>query len=140
MGSLILFKQIVYSSEIIPNQIINKFPFIPENVKKGPEDAERVRRAAEREGRRTRRRRTREKNNFNESHYDGMSSDDEVADNDALQYKNQFYHIQIEAGILMEDASEEFSQCTDILDKFQSWRDGEMDSYREGRNLNFDQT
>ena len=57
--------------------------------KKTPDDEERVRRAAEREGRRTRRRRDREKLNMNEIHNDGMSSDEEVPDIDLAQYKAQ---------------------------------------------------
>lgn len=58
-------------------------------MKKTPEDEERVRRAAEREGRRTRRRRDREKLSMNEAHNDGMSSDDEVPDIDFNQYQEQ---------------------------------------------------
>lgn len=57
--------------------------------KKTPEDEERVRRAAEREGRRTRRRRDRERMNMSETHNDGMSSDDEVPDIELSQYKEQ---------------------------------------------------
>lgn len=53
------------------------------------EDDERIRRAAEREGRRTRRRRNRERDDVNNKHLDGMSSDDEIADQDAAQYKIQ---------------------------------------------------
>lgn len=53
------------------------------------EEDERIRRTAEREGRRTRRRRDRERMNLNSLHLDGMSSDDEIGDQDALQYKNQ---------------------------------------------------
>lgn len=49
-----------------------------------------MRRAAEREGRRTRRRRDREKLSYmNEAHNDGMSSDDEVPDIELNQYKEQ---------------------------------------------------
>lgn len=58
-------------------------------MKKTPEDEERVRRAAEREGRRTRRRRDREKLNKSETHNDGMSSDDEVPDNELAKYREQ---------------------------------------------------
>lgn len=56
-------------------------------MKKTAEDDERVRRAAEREGRRTRRRREREKQNM--SGNDGMSSDDEVPDVEMNNYKEQ---------------------------------------------------
>lgn len=48
-----------------------------------------MRRAAEREGRRTRRRRDRERVNMSETHNDGMSSDDEVPDVELAQYREQ---------------------------------------------------
>lgn len=48
-----------------------------------------MRRSAEREGRRTRRRRDREKNGLSNSHFDGFSSDDEVPDVDYSQYRSQ---------------------------------------------------
>ena len=71
-----------------------KFPtkillFSETSAKKTPEDEERIRRAAEREGRRTRRRRDREKLNKSEKHNDGMSSDDEVPDVESAQYRDQ---------------------------------------------------
>lgn len=53
------------------------------------EEEERIRRAAEREGRRTRRRRDRERIDIKNSHLDGMSSDDEVPDQETTVYKNQ---------------------------------------------------
>lgn len=53
------------------------------------DEEERVRRAAEREGRRTRRRRDREKIDIKNTHMDGMSSDDEIPDHEATLYKNQ---------------------------------------------------
>lgn len=58
------------------------------------EEDERIRRAAEREGRRTRRRRDRERIDIKNSHLDGMSSDDEVADHDVTIYKNQLSKIR----------------------------------------------
>lgn len=60
----------------------------PSNIKKSVESDEGIRRAAEREGRRTRRRCEREKNNTLCSHLDGMSSDEEVSDQDLSLYKN----------------------------------------------------
>lgn len=70
--------------------------FIESFGKKTPEDEERVRRAAEREGRRNRRRRDREKLNMNETHNDGMSSDDEVPDVELAQYREQLGNINLE--------------------------------------------
>jgi GC-rich sequence DNA-binding factor len=57
------------------------------------DDEEKVRRAAEREGRRTRRRRDREKSGLSESHNDGMSSDDEVPDIELSQYRAQIGEV-----------------------------------------------
>lgn len=54
------------------------------------DDEERVRRAADREGRRTRRRQIRERLEINSSHMDGMSSDDEIhhQDHDFQQHQS----------------------------------------------------
>lgn len=53
------------------------------------DDEDRVRRAADREGRRTRRRQIRERMEINNSHMDGMSSDDEIhQDHDFQQHQS----------------------------------------------------
>lgn len=54
----------------------------------GAEDEARIRRAAEREGRRSRRRRARE-GNSQPRHIEGMSSDDEIPDQEILNYQTQ---------------------------------------------------
>jgi GC-rich sequence DNA-binding factor len=100
-------------------------------VKKSQEDEERVRRAAEREGRRTRRRRYREKTNFNESHYEGMSSDDEVPDIELKQYKESLAQIKQEAMLIFDDVSEEYCQLGLILNKFSEWKKKEFNAYKE---------
>lgn len=54
------------------------------------DDEERVRRATDREGRRTRRRQVRERIDINNTHMDGMSSDDEIhEDNGIHSFKSQ---------------------------------------------------
>lgn len=54
------------------------------------DDEDRVRRAADREGRRTRRRQIRERIDINNGHLDGMSSDDENhKDHDTAGYRAQ---------------------------------------------------
>lgn len=116
------------------------------------EEDERIRRAAEREGRRTRRRRNRERDDVNNKHLDGMSSDDEIADLDAAQYKNQlskFDHysnwlsthlisfvclnfaeqIDAEAAIIFDDVTDEFSQTSAILKRFEMWRQRDRTTY-----------
>lgn len=66
-----------------------RFLFLePSIIKKTAESEEAIRRAAEREGRRTRRRCEREKNNTLCSHLDGMSSDEEVSDQDMSLLRN----------------------------------------------------
>lgn len=59
----------------------------PAGSRRAPESEEQIRRAAEREGRRTRRRCEREKNELLTSHLDGMSSDDETSDRYQEQLK-----------------------------------------------------
>uniref|UniRef100_A0A0P6K0Q7 Putative transcriptional regulator binding to the gc-rich sequence n=1 Tax=Aedes aegypti TaxID=7159 RepID=A0A0P6K0Q7_AEDAE len=100
-------------------------------VKRQHDDPDRVRRAAEREGRRTRRRRDREKSETAESHLDGMSSDDEVADIEVSQYQASLKEIALEARQIFIDAGEEYCEVDEILDRFQNWRAAEMDSYKD---------
>lgn len=58
------------------------------------DDEERVRRAADREGRRIRRRQIRERADINNTHLDGMSSDDEIhQDHDVASYRVQLGNI-----------------------------------------------
>lgn len=99
--------------------------------KKTPDDEERVRRAAEREGRRTRRRRDREKLNMNEIHNDGMSSDEEVPDVDLAQYKAQLSQIKADQAQIFDDVSEEYCELSEVLQKFEAWRYKEKDAYKE---------
>lgn len=56
-------------------------------MRRGPEDDARIRRATEREGRRARRRRARELASNGPKHMDGMSSDDEVTEQQNLAFK-----------------------------------------------------
>uniref|UniRef100_A0A182SW39 GCF C-terminal domain-containing protein n=1 Tax=Anopheles maculatus TaxID=74869 RepID=A0A182SW39_9DIPT len=97
----------------------------------GPEDQERVRRAAEREGRRTRRRRDREKNETSESHYDGMSSDDEIPDMEAARYRSALQAIELEAREVFVDAAEEYGEIAGILERFEQWRQHDMPAYSD---------
>lgn len=61
----------------------------PGGIRKMLDDEERVRRAADREGRRTRRRQIRERMEISQSHMDGMSSDDEIhPDHDFQQHQS----------------------------------------------------
>lgn len=99
--------------------------------KGGADDNDHIRRAAEREGRRTRRRRDRERNEQTESHLDGMSSDDEVPDQDTVTFKTLIEQVLADSTEVFHDATDEFSHIDEILSKFESWKRFEIDSYRE---------
>lgn len=101
------------------------------NAKKPADDEERVRRAAEREGRRTRRRRDRERNNQNESHLDGMSSDDEIPDQEAMQYKKQVEELAEEAEYVFQDATDDFCDLALILRRFTEWKNRDLAAYKD---------
>lgn len=58
-----------------------------QGIRRGPEVEAHVRRATEREGRRARRRRARELASTLPKHIDGMSSDDEVTEQQNLAFK-----------------------------------------------------
>ncbi len=99
--------------------------------KKSTDDEERIRRAAEREGRRTRRRRTREKLNMNEAHNDGMSSDDEIPDIVLKEYMDTQKMLKEEASTIFEDVSDEFCDLRLILQKFEEWKRKDSNAYKE---------
>ena len=61
----------------------------PSSIRRGAEYDEQVRRAAEREGRRTRRRCERERQDMLSSHLDGMSSDEETSDRYQELFQNE---------------------------------------------------
>ncbi|XP_053671242.1 PAX3- and PAX7-binding protein 1 isoform X2 [Anopheles nili] len=104
---------------------------ISKMVKRPPDDPERIRRAAEREGRRTRRRRDREKNETADSHYDGMSSDDEIPDMEAARYRSALQTIELEAREIFSDAAEEYGELEGILGRFEQWRQHDMPAYKD---------
>ncbi|CAH2020001.1 unnamed protein product, partial [Acanthoscelides obtectus] len=90
-------------------------------LRKGPEDEEKQRRAAEREGRRTRRRRARE----------GMSSDDEISQQDAMNFHKDREQIEAELKEVFDDVVEEYSSATNILIRFEEWRTNDLTAYTE---------
>lgn len=96
-----------------------------------PEDEERIRRAAEREGRRNRRRYDREKLSMSETHNDGMSSDDEVPDIELAQYREQLAQIKSDAATIFDEVVEEFCELPQILSKFDEWKKRDMNAYKE---------
>ncbi|CAH0558279.1 unnamed protein product [Brassicogethes aeneus] len=99
-------------------------------VKKGPDDEEKTRRAAEREGRRTRRRRARETPGA-PKHVEGMSSDDEISQQDELNFAKEREQIESEVRVVFEDVVEEYSSAASILIRFEQWREADLTAYTE---------
>lgn len=97
---------------------------------RGAEDEEKVRRAAEREGRRSRRRRAREIPG-QPKHVEGMSSDDEIPQQDLLSFEKEREQIELEAQEVFEDVVDDYSSITSILIKFEQWREADMVAYTE---------
>lgn len=100
-------------------------------ARKTPEYEEQVRRAAEREGRRTRRRCERERNYLLATHLDGMSSDDEIADQQQEQCAATKALIEAQAAEVFEDVNDDFCKIDLILMKFYAWRKTDMSSYQD---------
>lgn len=98
--------------------------------RRGVEDEEKVRRAAEREGRRSRRRRAREIPG-QPKHVEGMSSDDEIPQQDMLSFDKEKEQIELEAQEVFEDVVDDYSSITSILIKFEQWRETDMVAYTE---------
>ncbi|XP_015117420.1 PAX3- and PAX7-binding protein 1 isoform X3 [Diachasma alloeum] len=100
-------------------------------VRRGPEDDVRIRRATEREGRRARRRRARELNRNMPKHIDGMSSDEEVTEQQNLVFKQTKEEIDEESQEIFSDVMDDFCSVRGILSKLESWRDTDMEAYTE---------
>ncbi|KAK0096085.1 hypothetical protein PV326_006499 [Microctonus aethiopoides] len=102
-----------------------------QTVRRGPEDDARVRRATEREGRRARRRRARELTQNIPKHSDGMSSDDEVTEQQNLAFKQMEDEIENESKDVFSDVMDDFCNVRNILTKLESWRETDMEAYTE---------
>ncbi|XP_055909009.1 PAX3- and PAX7-binding protein 1 isoform X2 [Eupeodes corollae] len=100
-------------------------------MKRVPENEEIIKRTAERECRRTRRRCEREKCDISSTHLDGMSSDDEVSDHVLKQKKLSIDQLQVEVDNLFADAGDDFCKPEFVLSKFNVWRKTDMDSYKD---------
>ncbi|XP_063971930.1 PAX3- and PAX7-binding protein 1 [Diachasmimorpha longicaudata] len=100
-------------------------------VRRGPEDDARIRRATEREGRRARRRRARELNRNMPKHIDGMSSDDEVTEQQNLVFKQTKEEIDEESQEIFSDVMDDFCSVRGILSKLESWKETDLEAYTE---------
>ncbi|KAF7992159.1 hypothetical protein HCN44_001484 [Aphidius gifuensis] len=103
-----------------------------QTTRRGPDDEARIRRATEREGRRARRRRAREAPSLNMSkHIDGMSSDDEVTEQQNLAFKKQKEEIEDKCKNIFSDVMDDFSTVKGILLKCEQWRKTDIEAYTE---------
>ncbi|XP_018323423.1 PAX3- and PAX7-binding protein 1 [Agrilus planipennis] len=102
----------------------------PNLVRKNVEDEEKTRRAAEREGRRTRRRRAREQGG-QQKHVEGMSSDDEISQQDMLGFDKDREQMELEIQAVLEDVIDDFSSIANILIKFEQWKETDVTAYNE---------
>ena len=99
--------------------------------RRGPEDDARIRRATEREGRRARRRRTRELASLLHKHIDGMSSDDEITEQQNLVFRQNKAKIETELKEIFLDVEDDFCTAEGILAKFMDWKKCDLESYTE---------
>ncbi|XP_075553030.1 PAX3- and PAX7-binding protein 1 [Dermacentor variabilis] len=94
-------------------------------------------RAAEREGRRVRRRKAREAQQQglaqqrNLAHHDGMSTDDEQPDADRLAFDKERELILDDARHVFEDVTEHFSNVASLKQKFERWKQDFGESYEQ---------
>ncbi|KAB0798165.1 hypothetical protein PPYR_09158 [Photinus pyralis] len=99
-------------------------------VRRANEDEEKVRRAAEREGRRTRRRRAREQQG-QPRHVEGMSSDDEITQQDTLNFDKEREQLDGEIQEVFEDVVDDYTSVANILIRFEQWRETDMNTYTD---------
>nr|CAD7591097.1 unnamed protein product [Timema genevievae] len=118
------------SSQYLYNRF-NRSGATPSQRRNREEEESRIRRAAEREGRRTRRRRAREGKYTPTRHVEGMSSDDEMTELEAVAFRTQKDLIESDARLVFEDVVEEFCSVRSIVKRFESWRFTDSDAYKE---------
>ncbi|GAB6030568.1 GC-rich sequence DNA-binding factor [Chamberlinius hualienensis] len=111
------------SSNPMDNWIRDKASAAEENL--------RIRRAAEREGRRSRRRKVRESKINELKHYEGMSSDDEETDADVIRFNAERDRILRDCSTVFDDVVEDFSSLGNMKHTFENWRNQYPDTYRE---------
>ncbi|XP_038077839.1 PAX3- and PAX7-binding protein 1-like [Patiria miniata] len=97
------------------------------------EDVSKQRRMAEREARRSRRRRAREGQSAEETggHIEGLSSDDEQRESEADKFNKERDRIMVESQRVFEDVVEEYHAISIILGRFEKWKFQHGESYRE---------
>lgn len=94
-------------------------------------DEKYIQRCAEREGRRARRRRVREKSGIQQSHIEGMSSDDEIPDQREMENRQQLEIILSDACQVFSDACKEFASLRSVLECFEEWLREDPNTYED---------
>lgn len=94
------------------------------------EEESRVRRSAERDGRRARRRRTRTQQLITD-HTEGMSSDDEMTEVEQASFVAKITAIATESKRVWDDVVEEFCFIPRVLSRFEDWLESYRDDFRE---------
>ncbi|XP_064627952.1 PAX3- and PAX7-binding protein 1-like [Lineus longissimus] len=102
----------------------------PNKSKIGQFNDEKHRRLAEREARRSRRRRARE-SKLKPGHYDGLSTDDEENQSDLAKFNMERDRILSESSTLFDDVVDDFSRIRRIKGRFEQWKFQHGESYRE---------
>jgi len=93
------------------------------------QDAVRDYRQAEREGRRIRRRQARQ-GRGEMRHNDGLSSDDEMPSTDMANLAKVKQDVENQARMVLDDVVEEFSVMSRVMERLQSWRTADPESYQ----------
>ncbi|XP_066910442.1 PAX3- and PAX7-binding protein 1-like [Clytia hemisphaerica] len=92
----------------------------------------RNRRIAEREARRTRRREYRQRSiGGSDGHFGGQSSDDELIPSDSSKFKADKEKVIKERELVFEDVNSSFSSVKEILSRFEQWKFGFNESYKD---------
>ncbi|XP_053565596.1 intron Large complex component GCFC2 [Bombina bombina] len=65
----------------------------------------------------------------NEDHYEGMSTDDEMPSDEEETFQEHRDNLSLQLKNLFEDVHEDFHQITNILSRFQEWRNKFSESY-----------
>lgn len=88
-------------------------------------------RAVEREGRRRRRRERREKDKGRTEHFEGLSSDDEIAEIDRMKLASSKEDVIAKTRLVFGDVLDEFHKLSLVKDRYEQWKWGFSESYKQ---------
>lgn len=89
------------------------------------------RRAVEREGRRRRRREKREKEKGKVEHFEGLSSDDEIAEIDRMKLVSNKEDVVAKSKLVFGDVLDEFHKLPLVKEHYEQWKWGFNESYKQ---------